>query len=202
MGHRQKCGTPVRHHHQESEQGERTHPVSSDIGRHAEAHGWWFRYHGCPYTGPRCCGPNSQCRPIVQKSGHRCAELAKSKGESFDKKLIELTGYSKTYINTSRNPARAGALGVYGSCNRETTTRAQRLCSTRLDPSEGKCTLGDECMDLHDCQCCNNGKTCAACDCPKWNATNAKWNNNRRVAKIQKLKVCTLPEAEEVATRS
>jgi hypothetical protein len=119
-------------------------------------------------------------------------------------RLVERTGASRSHINKHKKKVAEGDLGDFARIKKQTTARAQPLCRTRLAPAHGECRMGSECEYLHDCQCCKNGKTCAAYECKNWNPENARLSNNRRMNKIQVLlrRPKMVSEVEQVATRS
>jgi hypothetical protein len=123
------------------------------------------------------------------------------KGSVKATRISTLTGYSRSYVFEAKKQIAEGNLGIFGSMAKSGVSTAQTLCRTRLSKEHGKCQAGDTCKYLHDCQCCKDGSQCAASECPKWSATVAKQNNNRRMNNCARLVRRHLPESEEVATR-
>ena len=128
---------------------------------------------------------------------------ANSQGRVSTTRMVEVTGYSKSHIDKNKKKVAGGDLGMFKRVNKQTASRVQELCRTRLDPAHGECPSGSECEYLHDCQCCKNGKTCAAYECKNWNKENARLSNIRRMKKSQELlgRPQMVSELEQVATR-
>ena len=121
-------------------------------------------------------------------------------GQLSSQRIADLTGYTKSWINKAKRQVENGNMGVYSAQERSGGVGLQQpLCLTRADPKHGHCKLGDSCTYLHDCQCCNNGKQCAACDCENWNSRKAQDNNRRRLNKSAARS--HLSEAESEATK-
>ena len=143
---------------------------------------------------------------LVKTTGRSCKSavvgalaLPTSQGSLLTAELTTLTGCTKRYINKARVQASKGEFGVFSTLQRSGSRNVQLICPTRLDPALGTCTAGDTCELLHDCQCCQNGKQCAANECPNWNAENAKRNNSRRMLKVARLTRSDLSQSEGVA---